>query len=140
MLLQSSLSHAVCCSVVKASDASASRSRLRAHRSRSKVPIRCASAVKDLLEEPVIQASTLISELTVSSLISDSLHSRQRLCQLQTSKSFSQFDRVSVLSEALPYLQQFRNKTVVIKYGGAAMKDPKLKAMNTEWLSGCPTC
>ena len=32
-----------------------------------------------------------------------------------------------MLSEALPYLQQFRNKTVVIKYGGAAMKDPKLK-------------
>lgn len=46
---------------------------------------------------------------------------------MQTSKSFTQYDRVSVLSEALPYLQQFRNKTVVIKYGGAAMKDPKLK-------------
>ncbi|KAL3154268.1 hypothetical protein ABBQ32_013763 [Trebouxia sp. C0010 RCD-2024] len=43
-------------------------------------------------------------------------------------KSFSPFDRVSVLSEALPYLQQFRNKTIVIKYGGAAMKDPMLKA------------
>ncbi|KAA6423690.1 MAG: N-acetylglutamate kinase [Trebouxia sp. A1-2] len=43
-------------------------------------------------------------------------------------KGFSPFDRVSVLSEALPYLQQFRNKTIVIKYGGAAMKDPTLKA------------
>eukprot|EP00873_Tetraselmis_striata_P042913 jgi/Tetstr1/463177/TSEL_008109.t1 len=36
--------------------------------------------------------------------------------------------RVEVLSEALPYLQKFRGKTVVIKYGGAAMKDPSLKA------------
>ena len=40
---------------------------------------------------------------------------------------FSPFERVSVLSEALPYLQRFAGKTVVIKYGGAAMKDPSLK-------------
>ncbi len=40
---------------------------------------------------------------------------------------FSAFDRVSVLSEALPYLQRFRGKTIVIKYGGAAMKDESLK-------------
>jgi len=43
-------------------------------------------------------------------------------------KLFSAFDRVSVLSEALPYLQKFRGKTIVIKYGGAAMKDESLKA------------
>lgn len=43
-------------------------------------------------------------------------------------KQFSAFDRVSVLSEALPYLQKFRGKTIVIKYGGAAMKDESLKA------------
>lgn len=36
--------------------------------------------------------------------------------------------RVRVLSEALPYIQQFRGKTVVVKYGGAAMKDGTLKA------------
>ena len=35
--------------------------------------------------------------------------------------------RVRVLSEALPYIQKFANRTVVIKYGGAAMKDGKLK-------------
>jgi acetylglutamate kinase len=35
--------------------------------------------------------------------------------------------RVRVLSEALPYIQQFAGRTVVIKYGGAAMKDGKLK-------------
>lgn len=35
--------------------------------------------------------------------------------------------RVRVLSEALPYIQQFSGRTVVIKYGGAAMKDSNLK-------------
>lgn len=37
-------------------------------------------------------------------------------------------DRVRILSEALPYIQKFRGRTVVIKYGGAAMKDSTLKA------------
>lgn len=40
---------------------------------------------------------------------------------------FSAFERVKILSEALPYLQRFQGKTIVIKYGGAAMKDPTLK-------------
>ena len=31
------------------------------------------------------------------------------------------FMRVSVLAEALPYLQRFAGQTVVVKYGGAAM-------------------
>uniref|UniRef100_B3EJ65 Acetylglutamate kinase n=1 Tax=Chlorobium phaeobacteroides (strain BS1) TaxID=331678 RepID=B3EJ65_CHLPB len=33
-----------------------------------------------------------------------------------------------VLIEALPYIRQFEDKTFVIKYGGAAMKDPLLKS------------
>ncbi|NER82741.1 MAG: acetylglutamate kinase [Leptolyngbya sp. SIO1D8] len=37
-------------------------------------------------------------------------------------------DRVQILSEALPYIQKFRGRTVVVKYGGAAMKDSTLKA------------
>ncbi|MBU6185685.1 MAG: acetylglutamate kinase [Synechococcales bacterium] len=35
--------------------------------------------------------------------------------------------RVQVLSEALPYIQEFSGRTVVIKYGGAAMKEGHLK-------------
>ncbi|MEQ8463086.1 acetylglutamate kinase [Coleofasciculus sp. E1-EBD-02] len=35
--------------------------------------------------------------------------------------------RVQILSEALPYIQQFAGRTVVVKYGGAAMKDSNLK-------------
>lgn len=36
-------------------------------------------------------------------------------------------NRVEVLSEALPYIQQFTGRTIVVKYGGAAMKDSNLK-------------
>ncbi|TCS43959.1 acetylglutamate kinase [Reinekea marinisedimentorum] len=37
-------------------------------------------------------------------------------------------DFVKVLNEALPYLQKFQGTTIVIKYGGNAMVDEKLKA------------
>ncbi|KAL9225529.1 hypothetical protein vseg_001438 [Gypsophila vaccaria] len=36
--------------------------------------------------------------------------------------------RVDILSESLPYLQKFRGKTIVVKYGGAAMKSESLQA------------
>lgn len=35
--------------------------------------------------------------------------------------------RAAVLSEALPYIKKFYGKTIVIKYGGAAMADDELK-------------
>jgi acetylglutamate kinase len=35
-------------------------------------------------------------------------------------------DRAQALLEALPYFQQFRGRTVVVKYGGAAMESPEL--------------
>lgn len=37
------------------------------------------------------------------------------------------FQRVQVLSEALPFIQKFAGRTVVIKYGGSAMQDQVLK-------------
>ena len=37
------------------------------------------------------------------------------------------FQRVQVLSEALPFIQKFSGKTVVIKYGGSAMQNQALK-------------
>ena len=37
------------------------------------------------------------------------------------------FQRVSVLAEALPYLQRFAGQTIVVKYGGAAMTNEGLK-------------
>ncbi len=35
----------------------------------------------------------------------------------------------SVLTEALPYIRRFRKKTIVVKYGGNAMVDEKLKSL-----------
>jgi len=37
--------------------------------------------------------------------------------------------KADVLVEALPYIQRFRGKVVVIKYGGAAMADPDLAGL-----------
>ena len=34
---------------------------------------------------------------------------------------------VSTLLEALPYIREFHGRTIVIKYGGAAMEDPALR-------------
>jgi len=52
--------------------------------------------------------------------------------------NLTNLDRVSILAEALPYMQRFAGKTIVVKYGGAAMKDPTLKvrreAMPTCWM------
>ncbi|KAL6764872.1 acetylglutamate kinase [Haematococcus lacustris] len=47
--------------------------------------------------------------------------------QAKEATKLSNLDRITILSEALPYLQRFRGKTIVVKYGGAAMKDSSLK-------------
>ena len=36
-------------------------------------------------------------------------------------------DKAKVLTEALPYIQKFHGKTMVIKYGGSAMQDERLR-------------
>lgn len=41
-------------------------------------------------------------------------------------------EKADVLIEALPYIRQFEGKTVVIKYGGAAMLEPALRAITTQ--------
>src|SRR5437588_12240247 len=35
--------------------------------------------------------------------------------------------KAQILAEALPYIQRFHDKAIVIKYGGNAMTDPALK-------------
>ena len=35
--------------------------------------------------------------------------------------------KAQTLAEALPYIKRFFDKTIVIKYGGNAMTDPRLK-------------
>ena len=41
-------------------------------------------------------------------------------------------EKAAVLIEALPYIRDFAGKTVVVKYGGAAMTDPELRASTAE--------
>ena len=43
-------------------------------------------------------------------------------------KNYSAGDRAAILVEALPYIQEFHGKTIVIKYGGNAMVNDDLKA------------
>ncbi|MCB1087955.1 MAG: acetylglutamate kinase, partial [Verrucomicrobiae bacterium] len=43
-----------------------------------------------------------------------------------TSAFQHQIEKAAVLLEALPYLQQFRGQTFLIKIGGSAMDDPGL--------------
>ena len=45
-------------------------------------------------------------------------------------------DKAEVLIEALPYIQRFNRKVIVVKYGGSAMVDEQLKK---ECDSGCGT-
>ena len=43
-----------------------------------------------------------------------------------TLTAFTPADKAHILSEALPYIQRFYDKTIVIKYGGNAMTEPHL--------------
>ncbi|MCX5759007.1 MAG: acetylglutamate kinase [Candidatus Hydrogenedentes bacterium] len=40
--------------------------------------------------------------------------------------------KASVLVEALPYIRKFEGKTVVVKYGGSAMTDPRIRTSTAE--------
>ncbi|MCR5321735.1 MAG: acetylglutamate kinase [Lachnospiraceae bacterium] len=42
-------------------------------------------------------------------------------------RAISNYDRAEVLTQALPYIKQYNNKIVVIKYGGNAMINEQLK-------------
>ena len=50
--------------------------------------------------------------------------------------SFDQYEqfiqKAATLVEALPYIREFEGKTVVVKYGGAAMENPRLRESTTE--------
>ena len=43
--------------------------------------------------------------------------------------------KAEVLIEALPYIQRFNRKIIVVKYGGSAMVDEKLKKQVIQDLS-----
>lgn len=89
-----------------------------------------------LASSPVLPQQTSFASASPSSLcLPSSLTISHRPCKchaiaqeiLAPLERFSNRDRVDVLSEALPFIQRFQKKTVVVKYGGAAMKDDRLK-------------
>ena len=48
---------------------------------------------------------------------------------MDMNKDMQQYlDKAEVLIEALPYIQRFNRKIIVVKYGGSAMVDEELKA------------
>lgn len=56
-------------------------------------------------------------------------------------KSFSNAERAEVITQALPYIKRYTDKTVVVKYGGNAMINPDLKQQVMDdivllWLIG----
>jgi acetylglutamate kinase len=44
-----------------------------------------------------------------------------------TERSITPADEAAILAEALPYIKKFHGRTIVVKYGGNAMTDEKLK-------------
>jgi acetylglutamate kinase len=49
------------------------------------------------------------------------------LQQILSTATLSPVEKATVLVEALPYIKKFRGKTIVIKYGGHAMDDERLR-------------
>ncbi|MCB1943756.1 MAG: acetylglutamate kinase, partial [Candidatus Accumulibacter sp.] len=43
-------------------------------------------------------------------------------------RSITPANEAAILAEALPYIKRFHGKTIVVKYGGNAMTDERLKA------------
>ena len=52
-----------------------------------------------------------------------------------TSNMQKYLDKAQVLIEALPYIQRFNRKIIVVKYGGSAMVDESLKRSDSSCLS-----
>jgi acetylglutamate kinase len=46
---------------------------------------------------------------------------------MSATSSVPALEKAQILAEALPYIRRFQDKTIVVKYGGNAMTDPKLK-------------
>ena len=47
--------------------------------------------------------------------------------ELRFASGYRSMNSVETLLEALPYIRQFHGRTIVIKYGGAAMRDEELR-------------
>jgi acetylglutamate kinase len=51
-----------------------------------------------------------------------------RRSSLMPNDAVTAADKAQILAEALPYIQRFHDRTIVVKYGGNAMTEPALKS------------
>lgn len=81
----------------------------------------------DLFSHPLFSSASKSSSLKTSTLAFPSTNPKikKSIC-LSSSSSVSAVTpaefRVDILSESLPFIQKFRGKTIIVKFGGAAMK------------------
>ena len=60
-------------------------------------------------------------------LFQDQRYETKRLRENMNKNMQQYLDKAEVLIEALPYIQRFNRKIIVVKYGGSAMIDEELK-------------
>ena len=66
--------------------------------------------------------NVVLSRYEARSAAGSASHERQR----RQRRPQDAHDQARLLAEALPYMQRYENKTIVVKYGGHAMGDPAL--------------
>lgn len=49
------------------------------------------------------------------------------MCEAEQQAMMENIEKAQILTEALPFIQKFYNKTIVIKYGGSALVNPEIK-------------
>ncbi len=49
------------------------------------------------------------------------------MCEAEQQAMMENIEKAQILTEALPFIQKFYDKTIVIKYGGSALINPKIK-------------
>jgi acetylglutamate kinase len=69
----------------------------------------------------------VLATLQLQFLFSNFVWASKSMTELST-PAVASVDKAAILAEALPYIQRFHGKVVVVKYGGNAMTEPKLKA------------
>lgn len=86
------------------------------------------SSDSSLTLKPTINTVTFKSRASSHPFLGLCLKSSSQSIVEQETHSTPAQTRVQILAEALPFIQKFRGKTIVVKYGGAAMKSEALKA------------
>ncbi|WOL00249.1 hypothetical protein Cni_G08962 [Canna indica] len=93
-------------------------------------PLRCRLPLKPLLKDNAYPKPGFLPARSIKlrSLAAAAAATTSVPAAPSTSAQTAAQARVDILSESLPFIQRFRGKTVVVKYGGAAMKSADLQS------------